>query len=417
MPDDSDLHGSVAPEGDPTYAPFLPVMFRAAFAAAGYSQDAVVAYAPGYYTAGGPFPMQRRHASPPLVDRPLRVIHVGQYMVRAGIEIWLRALIRLADPRHLVFQRCVVTSALSDRRVIGEMPVPVEVGGQRSVRRAAEDCDVLLVSGPQEVAGWLEGIRPRVCVVVAHGDTIWTRKILESCSPVIDHVVAVSKNVQAKVCNGFPSSVIYNGVDTAHLTRTAPRNEVRARFGFKPQDFVVGSVMRLTPGKNPEQLLEAIAKLPPRFKLLLVGWGALQQKLLHMANEIAPLRCVITAAEQDMGDYYSAMDAFCLPSESEGFGLATLEAMFCGVPVVTTRTGFPPEMLRPGVHYLSCTAEPSSIAAALKKLAQHPRWRTGLAVQGRRAAERFGFALRMCREYERLLIKLWKRRKAAAEKG
>ena len=369
----------------------------------------------GYFSQAAFYPAGRLPAQPADVARPLRVIHVGQYMVRAGIEIWLKALIRLADPRRLAFQRCVVTSPLSDRRVIQDMPVPVEVGGARSVRRAAQDCDVLLISGPAEVAGWLGTTRPPVCVVVAHGETIWSRLILEGCSQVIDHVVAVSRSVRKKVCNGFPCSVIYNGCDTSHLTRTTPRDEFRARFGLKPDDFVVGSVMRLTPGKNPEQLIEAIARLPRRFKLFLVGWGALQQKLLHLANEIAPLRCVIAAAEEDLGDYYAAFDAFCLPSESEGFGLATLEAMFSGVPVVTTRTGFPPELLTSGVHYLQSKSTPQSLAAALARLGKHPQWAAGLAAQGRRAAEQFGFATRMCREYEDLLIKLWKKSGADQE--
>jgi glycosyltransferase involved in cell wall biosynthesis len=234
--------------------------------------------------------------------------------------------------------------------------------------------------------------------------------ILDRCAGKVDHVVAVSNGVQRKVCNGFSSSVIYSGCDTAHLARSVPRDEFRARFGLKPDDFVVGSVMRLTPGKNPELLIEAIARLPRRYKLFLVGWGALQQKLLYLANEIAPMRCIIAAAEENLGDYYAAFDAFCLPSDSEGFGLASLEALFCGVPVVTTRTGFPPELLTSGVHYLQCASQPESIARALVRLRKHPQWAAGIAAEGRRAAERFGFASRMCRQYEDLLVRLWNER-------
>jgi glycosyltransferase involved in cell wall biosynthesis len=227
---------------------------------------------------------------------------------------------------------------------------------------------------------------------------------------VIDHVVAVSQHVRRTVCNGFPCSVIYNGVDPAHLTRSGRRGAMRTRLGFRPDDFVVGSMMRLTPGKNPELLVEAISRLPPRFKLLLVGWGSLEHKLLYMANRIAPGRCVITTAEEHLGDYYGALDAFCLPSTSEGFGLATLEAMFCGLPVITTKTGFPPELLVSRVHYVPCRLAAESIAKAVATVANNPRWAAGLAAEGRRAAERFGFASRMCRQYEDLFIRLWKRR-------
>ncbi|HUG66862.1 MAG TPA: glycosyltransferase, partial [Pirellulaceae bacterium] len=253
-----------------------------------------------------------REAAPGQVDsirvgaelsRPLRVIHIGQHMVRAGIEMWLKALVKYSDPNRIRFERCIVTSTFNDPQVIGELPVPVEVGGEASVRRAAMDCDVLLVSGPGELPKWLGKLRPSLCVFVAHGDGMFTRRILDKCSPVIDHVVAVSRRVQREACQGLPSTVIYNGIDTAHLTRSDHRGDIRARFGFAPTDFVVGSVMRLSPEKRPELLIEAIGKLPREFKLLLVGWGPLQQKLFDLANRVAPMRCIITPANGHLGDY------------------------------------------------------------------------------------------------------------------
>lgn len=344
------------------------------------------------------------------LTRPLRVIHVGQYMVRAGIESWLKSLVRYADPQKLNFVRCVVTSPLSDPRVMREMPIPVEVGGRDSVRRAAQDCDILLVSGPGEVASWLTDVRPTLCVGVAHGDAIWTKNILDRCRPAFDHVIAVSRTVQERVCQGFSSTVVYNAIDAAHLTRTKSRAEARARFGFGPDDFVAGGVMRLSSEKHPELLVEAIAKLPRRFKLFLVGWGALRQKLLDLANDIAPLRCVIAPAEEHLGDYYQVLDAFCLPSDSEGFGLATLEAQFCGLPVITTRTGYAPELLDDGVHYLQCELNSASIARQIARLEANPRWAESIGREGQRRAEEFGYATRMCREYESLFENLFRNR-------
>lgn len=395
------------------------------------SQEFGNAFEPGLRRSGGAVPVGRFQAGvfagqsrfgtgparwPPTTSaepsRPLRVIHVGQHMVRAGIEMWLKALVKFSDPNRIRFERCIVTSTFNDPQVIRELPVPVEVGGEASVRRAAADCDVLLVSGPGELPQWLGALRPSLCVFVAHGDGIFTRRILDKCSPVIDHVVAVSRRVQREVCQNLASTVIYNGIDTAHLTRSEPRDNVRARFGFAPDDFVLGSVMRLSPEKRPELLIEAISRLPRKFKLLLVGWGPLQQKLFDLANRIAPARCVITPAGGYLGDYYSAFDAFCLPSDSEGFGLATLEALYCGVPVVTTDSGFAPELLQDRVQYMQCAGNAGSIAQSLTMLDGHPQWASGLAAEGRAAAEQFGFATRMCREYEALLLGL---RAAASE--
>ncbi len=347
------------------------------------------------------------HRDCPAPERPLRVIHVGQQMLQAGIEMWLKALVGSLNPDLIRFERCIVTSTFNDPQMIRAMPVPVEVGGAPSVRRAIDDCDVLLMSGPAELADWANGVRPRLGVFVAHGDSVWTRRILESSAPIVDHVIAVSQRAKRETCYGFPTTVIYNGVDTKHLTRSEERGAVRQRFGFAPDDFVVGSVMRLSPEKCPELLIEAISRLPKRYKLLLIGWGVLQQKLLDIANRIAPMRCVIAPANSNLGDCYSAFDAFCLPSASEGFGLATLEAMFCGVPVVTTDSGFAPELLLDRVHYVQSAGDPTAISNAFATIAEQPSWAAGLAAEGKSAAEGFGFASRMAREYESLLHKLW----------
>jgi glycosyltransferase involved in cell wall biosynthesis len=352
--------------------------------------------------------------SVPALRHPLRVIHVGQCLVRAGIERWLMGLLRFSSRERLNFLRCVVTSPLYDPEVVRELPVPVEVGGRDSVRRAARDCDILLVSGPAEVGGWLADCRPRLCVGVAHGTAIWSRQVLEGCRPVLDHVVAVSRAVQRSVCEGFSSSVIYNGIDTEHLAPSLPRHEIRAKYGLTPNDFVLGSVMRFSVEKHPEVLIEAIARLPQHYKLLLVGWGNLRTKLLNLANDLAPLRCILTPAEKHVGDYYRAFDAFCLPSFSEGFGLATLEAMFCGLPAITTRTGFAPELLEEGVQYLACESQPEAIARAVQRLADYPHWAATIAREGQQRAEQFGFATRMCREYEATLLHLWQTRQASS---
>lgn len=342
------------------------------------------------------------------LERPLNVIHVGKHLVRAGIESWLKAVVHQSNPKRIRFSRCVVAGPMYDPAVGRELKVPVDVGKKSSVIRAARDCDVLLISGPAEIGPWLLECRPKLAVFVAHGDSHWTTRILDQIAPVVDHVVAVTRRVRQEVCDGFPTTVIYNGVDHNHLTRSEPRDATRARLGLRPTDFVLGSVMRLSREKSPELLVEAIARLPERFKLVLVGWGALQHKLLELGNRIAPNRLTIVPGESDMGDYYQAFDAFCLPSFSEGFGLATLEAMFCNVPVITTATGFAPELLNDRISYLHCDQTGESIARCVQLLADHPSWAESLAREASDVADRIGYAKSMCRQYEDLLIRLWR---------
>jgi len=341
-------------------------------------------------------------------DRPLRLVHVGQSMVRAGVEQWLRGLARFLDSRRIQLVKCIATVPRHyNPGVVAEMGVPVELGGREEVRRAARECDVLLFWGPRELARWISDCRPPLCVFVAHGEGPFTQAIYDGCHPIIDHVIAVSQRVRERLGEPESCSVIPNGVDTAHLSRSLPRSEARRRLGFAPDDFVIGFVGRFSSEKRPEALIHALASLPRQFKGLFVGWGLLYPRLLELANRLIPGRYAFATATRSTGDYYQAMDALCLPSEEEGFALVILEAMLCGRPVIATPVGCVPELVLDRINGLVVDGSPSSIAAAASQLQRNPDWARGLAAEAQNLADSVGHARRMARDYEALLLELW----------
>jgi glycosyltransferase involved in cell wall biosynthesis len=349
--------------------------------------------------------------------RPLRVAHVGQSMVRAGIESWLKGLMRFLDPRRVQVVKCIATAAEEvDPAVIAELRVPVEVGQADCVRRAARECDVLLCWGPRDLGAWLAPARPTLCVLVAHGEGYWTRQIVEGCAAVTDHVIAVSRRVQERVAHDLPATVIPNGVDTVQLARTRPAADVRQTLGFRPDDFVLGYVGRFSDEKRPHLLVEAVARLPAPFKALFVGWGPLGPRLMEYANRLIPGRYAFVKGVNDVGDYYAALDALCVPSAEEGFGLVVVEAMFCERPVIATSVGCVPDLIRDRVNGLVVSGTPESIGEAAQLLRHHPAWARGLAAEGRATAERHCHALAMARAYEDLLLRLWREKTAAARR-
>jgi glycosyltransferase involved in cell wall biosynthesis len=183
------------------------------------------------------------------------------------------------------------------------------------------DCDVLIVFGLpcDKLLGDLRA-RLRSSSPTAKG---WIEGALDQSRQACDHVVAVSRRVAQAVCAGFPTTVIYNGVDAARLAQSRSRDDVRHQFGFSDSDFVLGYVGRYSPEKRPELLIRAVAQLPPRFKLLLIGWGNDRPRLMELANELIPGRYAMTTASRYLGDYYRAMDAFGLVSDQEGFQAAS----------------------------------------------------------------------------------------------
>lgn len=338
--------------------------------------------------------------------RRLSVAHIGSSLVRAGIETWLKAVVKYSE--RLRFSRCIATSPeFVDPELAAELGVPVVVGGREQVCEAARDCDVVLAWGPEELGEWLQECRPRLCLLLAHSESATTRRILERCAAVADLVVAVSGRVREAVCTGFPSVTIPNGIDLAAIAPSRSREECRERLGFGANDFVLGFVGRFSPEKRPELLIDAVQSLPPQFKALMVGWGPLRGPLLERANDRLPGRCVFRVAGGDVGDYYHAMDALCLPSREEGFGLVVLEAMFRECPVIATAVGCVPDLIEDRVSGLVVDGTAGSIAAAATMLQSRPAWARGLVAQARTVADRHGHARAMVRQYEELILGLW----------
>jgi hypothetical protein len=144
-------------------------------------------------------------------SRPLTAISIGPCLVRGGAEQWLIYLTRFLDPQRLRLARTIVTRPdLVDPAFVAEVPIPVEVGQEAAVRRAARECDILLCWG-LPLDDLLVGHRPALCVFVAHGEGDWTRMLLGRSTQVTDHVIAVSQRVRDRVCGALPTTVNHNG--------------------------------------------------------------------------------------------------------------------------------------------------------------------------------------------------------------
>lgn len=348
------------------------------------------------------------------LERPLRVVSVGPCLVRGGAEQWLIYLSRFLDPARVQIVRAIATNPqFVDPAFIVDVPVPIEIGSAEAVQRAASEFDIMICWGI-ELDHMLGTQRPKLCVYIAHGEGEWTRMMLARSARSFDHVVAVSHRVRERVCNGYSTSVIYNGVDTARLGATRCCQDVRREYGFTDQDFVLGYVGRFSSEKQVHLLIDALVELPPHFKALFVGWGTGRQELLEMANECIPGRYAFATADRYLGDYYRAMNAFCLASNQEGFSLALLEAMWCERPVIVTPVGCVPEIIQDRVNGIIVSDNGPAVAAAARLLDEHHDWARGVAAEARTFADHHGHALRMARQYEDLLESLWLERYGSA---
>ncbi|MDC0765567.1 glycosyltransferase [Streptomyces sp. HD] len=162
--------------------------------------------------------------------------------------------------------------------------------------------------------------------------------------------VAVSPTVAERLRHwGVPGQrirVIPNGIDAARFHYDeARRKQARAFHGLPEDAFVVGGVGRLTPGKRFDVLLRALALLPLGVRLLLVGGGPEEEALRRTARDLGVAGRVVLTGERpylpdsrdeapDLVSLLSAMDVLASPSPEESFGLAVVEALAAGLPVL-----------------------------------------------------------------------------------
>ncbi|MDG9716763.1 glycosyltransferase [Streptomyces sp. DH24] len=161
--------------------------------------------------------------------------------------------------------------------------------------------------------------------------------------------VAVSPTVAARLTRwGVPApriAVVPNGIDVDRFRfDPAVRHRTRRRLGLPQDAYVVGAIGRLTAGKRFDTAVRALARLPGDCWLLLVGGGPEENVLRRVAHEAGVADRVLLTGERpglpdgspgpDLPALACAMDVLVSPCPEEAFGLAVVEALACGLPVV-----------------------------------------------------------------------------------
>lgn len=170
-----------------------------------------------------------------------------------------------------------------------------------------------------------------------------------------------------------------------------PKEEARRSIGVSMDAFVVLTVCRLVPEKGVQTILQAMSELRgevPNGLLLVVGEGPYRGALERMAEELRVSdrsRFVGYVPNQEISPYYSAADCFVLASLEESFPFVLLEAMLYGLPVVSTRTWGPSEIVVDGeTGLLFEPSDPQGLARAIKQLYGDPAAMKRLGEAGRR---------------------------------
>jgi glycosyltransferase involved in cell wall biosynthesis len=265
--------------------------------------------------------------------------------------------------------------------------------------------------------GALLGRRP---TIIAHVHTTYygfkKRNLLMErfLSLFTDKIVCVSQAVRRFVVevegiSEKKTSLIYNGVGEPSLFEVDSDDHVTRKFlGLEEKDIVVVAVASLTPHKGHQVLIDAarvVLKRHGNVRFLIVGDGPLRNRLESYTKEMGLSAKVVFAGQRkDIAPFLKLADLFVLPStEREGLGIALIEAMVEGLPVIGTRLGGIPEVIEDNVNgLLVAPGSPHELAAALEGLIIDKALREKMGQMGRRIYEQRFTVARMNRSIETL---------------
>ena len=192
-------------------------------------------------------------------------------------------------------------------------------------------------------------------------------------------------------------AVVPPGVD-ADLFAPRDRREARQRVGLGTDERVILFVGRPEPFKGPDVLVRALPHLSGfgPVRLVMVGGSSEEHDASWLMDLAASegvgdmVRWQQAIPQQDLPDFYAAADVVAVPSFHETFGLAALEAMACGVPVIAADVGgLRSLVLNRETGCLVASHEPEDFAAHLRALLVDPSLREEMGRAARRWALRF----------------------------
>jgi len=325
-------------------------------------------------------------------EAPLRVLHVSTETGWRGGEQQVKLITDglLARGHAVRVLSPPGARLLEDRQAVGAgIPLKVRLGewdvrAWRQIESAAREMDAQLIHAQTSHAHSLAihaASKLSIPLVVSRrvdfpvGINVFSRR--KYLHPAV-HYVAISEAIRdvllASGVNADRVQVVHSGVNpNRYPKRGATRDEELARhWGVPPGVPLIMNAAALTDHKDQATLLRAAAIMKNAgkdFRLIIAGTGELEAQLKALANDLALQDRVTFAGYIDLATLYPAADLFVMSSHLEGLCTSILDAMAVGVPVVATRTGGIPEIVRHEENGLLATPrQPEALAAAMTDL-------------------------------------------------
>lgn len=226
-------------------------------------------------------------------------------------------------------------------------------------------------------------------------------------------IIAVSKTLKKQLLSILDLDnqkvmVIYNGIniDRFNLPHS---DQIKKAYGMRQDEILIGAIGNIRGPKAYNVMLDAVAILKERsfgFRLKIVGQGEgqLLNSLLEQRAQLGLDELVeFSNFSENVEEILSNLDLFLLSSSSEGFSLATIEAMAAGVPVIATRSGGPEEIIDDKVDgLLVAVNSPQDLANAVIDSVKDIQSQDRMRVMARRKVQKQFSLSAMLEQYKAL---------------
>ena len=218
--------------------------------------------------------------------------------------------------------------------------------------------------------------------------------------------------VQRHVGKADRMKVIFNGVDTENIRKTAASSMISRRDVGIPEDtYVVGMVGRISPQKAPDvfvRMAAEVVKKIPKAWFVIVGDGEQKDNILALAEQLGIAdRLTITGWTENPIDYMKLFDQAVLLSRWEGFGLVLAEYMTLEKPIVATAVDAIPDLITDYENGLLVESDsPEKAAAAICEIYENKELKYKLINNGKMRVNAFFDISRVANEHERLIVKI-----------